>query len=81
MSVRSEFPRNHSGAETIVLTDVFFFSSLANTELRLILSRLIYNFEFELENPDFNWLDEQTARIIRVKPPLVVRAKVDEQAK
>ncbi|KAE9983506.1 hypothetical protein EG328_009846 [Venturia inaequalis] len=55
--------------------------NLANTELRLILSRLIYNFEFELENPDFNWLDEQTARIIRVKPPLVVRAKVDEQAK
>ncbi|QDS74140.1 hypothetical protein FKW77_001144 [Venturia effusa] len=48
--------------------------NLANSEIRMILARLVYNFDFELEDPGFDWAD-QGAKVIRMKPPLVVRAR------
>lgn len=54
------------------LSDVLFtdiFSSLAYAELKLILARILYNFDMELVDPDEDWMD-QKAFFIWTKPPL-----------
>lgn len=56
------------------LSDVLFtdiFSSLAYAELKLILARILYNFDMDLVDPDENWMD-QKAFFIWTKPPLNV---------
>lgn len=45
------------------------FDSLAYAEVKLILARILYNFDMELVNPDENWMD-QKAFFIWTKPPL-----------
>jgi hypothetical protein len=45
--------------------------SLAYAEMRLILARMIFNFDIKLADPDFNWLD-QKAYFLWSKLPLEV---------
>ena len=39
--------------------------------MRLILAKMVYNFDMELADPDVDWLD-QKATTVWVKPPLDV---------
>lgn len=53
----------------VLFTDIF--SSLAYAESKLILARILYNFDMELVDPDEDWMD-QKAFFIWTKPPLNV---------
>lgn len=53
----------------VLFTDIF--GSLAYAELKLILARILYNFDMELVDPDEDWMD-QKAFFIWTKPPLNV---------
>ncbi|KAI9660595.1 MAG: hypothetical protein M1821_009947 [Bathelium mastoideum] len=46
--------------------------NLAYAEMRLILSRMIFNFDMELVNPDQDWIREQQANFLWKKGPLEV---------
>ncbi|KAL9617345.1 MAG: hypothetical protein Q9160_007875 [Pyrenula sp. 1 TL-2023] len=46
--------------------------NLAYAEMRLILSRMIFNFDMELANPDQDWIREQQANFLWNKGPLEV---------
>lgn len=46
-----------------------YFCSLAYAEVKLILARILYNFDMELVDPDRDWMD-QKAFFIWTKPPL-----------
>ena len=48
--------------------------SLANVEMRLALARLLFNFDFELVDTDFEWT-KQKAYLVWDKSPLMVRVK------
>jgi len=48
------------------------FDSLAYAEARVILARLIWNFDFELDERSKNW-SQQKMLIFWEKPPLFVR--------
>lgn len=50
------------------------FSSLAYLEMRLILARLLWNFDFELVNKNFEWT-QQKAFVVWDKQPLMVHVK------
>lgn len=47
------------------------FSSLAYAEVKLTVTRILYNFDMELVNPDEDWM-KQKAFFIWTKPPLNV---------
>lgn len=47
-------------------------SSLAYAEMRLILARLIYNFDMSLAKESANWLAKQKVFLFYTKPPLNV---------
>ncbi|TPX17045.1 uncharacterized protein E0L32_012302 [Thyridium curvatum] len=47
------------------------FPSLAYAEMRLILAKILYNFDMRLADPNFNWLD-QKAYLLWNKPALNV---------
>lgn len=49
-----------------------FFHSLANSEMRVILCRLVYNFDFELVDKEFAWLDQKVYKS-RIKDALMVK--------
>jgi len=51
---------------------------LANYELRLALSRLLWDFEFELNESCENWMDQETYSFW-LKPPLMVKAQSAKQ--
>lgn len=53
-----------------LLTFVLFFS-LAYVEMRLILARMIVNFEIELAEPDLDWTDQNVYNLWE-KPPLML---------
>lgn len=53
----------------VPVTDIF--GSLAYAEVKLILARVLYNFDMELVDPDEDWMD-QKAFFIWTKPPLNV---------
>lgn len=42
--------------------------SLAFAEMKLTISRLIYNFDFEIVNPHQNWYDQQVWGLYDKKP-------------
>jgi hypothetical protein len=42
--------------------------SLAVAEMKLTISRLIYNFDFEIVNPQKNWYDQQVWGFYDKKP-------------
>jgi cytochrome P450 len=46
--------------------------SLAYVEMRIILARMIFNFDMELEQPGHNWL-EQDCFLLWDKHPLMVK--------
>ncbi|EFX01803.1 cytochrome p450 monooxygenase [Grosmannia clavigera kw1407] len=46
--------------------------NLAYAEMRLILARIIFNFDLQLADPDFDWLKKSTAFILWKKPKLNV---------
>ncbi|KAL6229195.1 hypothetical protein BDW75DRAFT_225493 [Aspergillus navahoensis] len=46
--------------------------NLAYVEMRLILSRMIFNFDMELDQPELDWLDQESF-FLWEKPPLPVR--------
>jgi cytochrome P450 len=48
--------------------------NLAYHEIRLILAKLIWNFDFELVDKEDNWLDQRVL-LLWEKKPLVVRVK------
>ena len=48
--------------------------SLANHEMRIILAKLLWNFDFELRPESENWID-QKVYLLWVKPPLMVNAR------
>lgn len=50
------------------------FFSLAYLEMRLILARLLWNFDFELLDKNFDWT-RQKAFVVWDKDPLMVRVK------
>lgn len=47
------------------------FPSLAYAEMRLILAKILYNFDMRLADPNFNWLDHK-AYLLWHKPALNV---------
>jgi hypothetical protein len=51
-----------------------FFYSFAYAEMRLILARLLFSFDFELVDKENRW-DEQSAFILYQKPPLMLHVK------
>lgn len=62
-----EFRTVLSSATDVPVTDIF--GSLAYAEVKLILARVLYNFDMELVDPDEDWMD-QKAFFIWTKPPL-----------
>ncbi|KAJ5889673.1 hypothetical protein N7504_010483 [Penicillium tannophilum] len=46
--------------------------NLAYVEMRLILARMIINFEIELAEPDFDWIDQKVYNLWE-KPPLMLK--------
>jgi cytochrome P450 len=52
-----------------MLTD---YSSLAYAEMRLILARILFNFNLALADGSENWVDRQKIFILWDKPPLPV---------
>jgi len=50
---------------------LFALCSLSYAEMRLILAKVIYNFDMELVDPEIEWFD-QKAYVLYAKPPLQV---------
>ena len=48
------------------------FFSLAYVEMRLILSRIIFNFELELADPDSDWMAQKVYALWE-KSPLMTK--------
>lgn len=49
------------------------YYSLAMMELRLVMSKLLWHFDFEIVNRDMIWEKDQTAYIAWQKPQLVLQ--------
>ncbi len=47
--------------------------SLAYAEMRLILAKIIYNFDMSIAEESKDWLENQEVYNVWVKPPLMVR--------
>jgi hypothetical protein len=54
--------------------DLMMYSSLAYAEMRLILARILFNFDIELADPSDEWLNQRVFAIWE-KPPLMVLLK------
>lgn len=48
--------------------------SLALAEMRLILAKILWNFDLSLEDPNFEWI-KQRCQVIWEKPDLMVHLK------
>lgn len=53
--------------------------NLANSEMRLVLARLLWNFDFELCKESENWTDQKSFTLWE-KPALMCRVKLSEKA-
>jgi hypothetical protein len=51
-----------------------YFSSLAYVEMRIILARMVFNFDMELDQPEQNWMDQECF-VLWNKPKLMVKLK------
>lgn len=56
--------------------ELTYLSRLAYAEMRLILARMIWNFDMELSEDSKNWLKGQKAFAVWKKPPLNVQLKL-----
>jgi hypothetical protein len=50
-------------------------SSLANAEIKLVLARIIYNFDMELVDKNSDWMRNQKVYIIWRKSELLIKLK------
>jgi cytochrome P450 len=50
-------------------------TNLAYAEMRLILTRLVWNFDFELEKESEHWVEGMKIYAVYQRPPLMVRLK------
>lgn len=48
------------------------YSSLAYAEMRLILAKIIFNFDMQLDDASRNWYKDSKAYVVWQKPPLMV---------
>jgi cytochrome P450 len=55
-------------------------NSMAYHEMRLILTKVLYNFDLELLPQSANWIDDQKVYILWEKLPLMVKVKAVESA-
>jgi cytochrome P450 len=53
---------------------------MAYHEMRLILTKVLYNFDLELLPESANWIDDQKVYSLWQKTPLMVRVKAVESA-
>lgn len=51
---------------------LMIFGSLAYAEMRLILARIIWNFDLKLARPQEDWIAKSKSYLIWEKPPLDV---------
>jgi len=54
--------------------------SLAYAEMRLILARMVWNFDITLASESQGWMDRQLSYLIWEKPPLHVHLKASRRA-
>lgn len=66
VSLLLKFPRSNFAND--------LWDSLAYAEMRLILTRLLFDFDLELLEPDQDWFD-QKAFTLWAKPPLHIRLR------
>jgi cytochrome P450 len=52
--------------------------SMAYHEMRLILTKVLYNFDIELLPESANWIDDQKVYSLWQKTPLMVKVKAVE---
>lgn len=50
------------------------FLSLAYIEMRMILVRMVFNFDMELDQPEKDWMDQQVF-FLWDKPELMIKLK------
>ena len=50
------------------------FFSLAYVEMRMILTRMVFNFDMELDQPEKDWMDQQVF-FLWDKPELMIKLK------
>ena len=50
------------------------FTSLAYVEMRIILARMVFNFDMELDQPEKDWADQE-CYVLWNKPKLMIRLK------
>ena len=46
---------------------------MAYAEMRLLLAKMLWHFDFELADPDDDWFDRLKAFMVWEKPPLRIR--------
>lgn len=51
----------------------FYIISLAYAEMRLILAKIVYNFDLEIADDSRRWLADQKVFVLWDKPPLNIR--------
>lgn len=51
------------------------FHSLAYSEMRMILARMLYNYDMELDEQSKNWAEGMLAYTLWDKPPMFVHLK------
>lgn len=56
-------------------TDNEDWSSLAYAEMRLTLTKLLWNFDFELDDDSDRWMQEQKVYLVWEKTPLLVKLR------
>lgn len=59
-------------ADFLLILTLFFFHSLAYAEMRLILAKIIWNFDFKLADPYEDWIGTTKSYAIWEKQPLMV---------
>lgn len=69
--VKSESP--HPDIRTLLPRIVLMCFSLAYAEMRLILAKLIWNFDIDIDPRSEEWLEKNTAFLLWEKPDLWVR--------
>jgi len=51
------------------------FSRLAYAEMRLLLAKMLWHFDFELENPEEDWYGGSRAFMVWEREPLRIRLR------
>jgi hypothetical protein len=67
------------GAEAVVSSKtpslIVFLFSLAYAEMRLIMAKLVWNFDFELDPRSQDWIEQNKVYLLWEKPQLFIRLK------